>query len=1130
MPGSNKTIETVSDELKKLLKQLFLIVDKPGTLTVKERKNFKTTVAAIKALPKEDAPRENIDIVDRGWSALCVATCYGHADCVEALLAAGADPDFVAPPDGGTPVIMAAQNGHVACVKVLLAAGANPSAVSKIGTTALFYASQQNHPECVKVLLAAGADANFVNPITGNYALIVASSKGNTQCVEDLLAAGADPDYINLITGHYALRFAVDGNYSGCIKALAATDVDDSQLTTYRDIFDAAKKFHNQSKLVCNPELALWLLQAYTLVKPSAGDFDLDIMLIVASYLGSVTMGEVSELYNNRSERRKLTTAYLENYRGGFFSPGIGYAHKAAVDAIISSCNSADAKEKTAVTTMTGTAAAIDAKLRIDEIREKEVAEIKAQQPKTSAAADQKTDGFSVVLDTAVHMLSAPFPFPVNDREIIRYQTLLTPVIASAATLKQRLLVKFAAKLKMSVADMLAKVNVEPSSFHAAETAFLNALNLAVDRNGIKAAVKNYFAARKDVSNRVWMKGPSRTELAWINRLLFASVINDPINILPAPGPVASAPSLANEKKGEKNEKTPDSAPNPSRFSVNALEQGKITIEEIIAAAEKGDAEAQCALGYCYIFGKSVAQDDKKAFEWYEKAAKQGYARAQVNLGINYHHGVGVAQDAKQAFEWYEKAAKQGYAYGQTGLGYCYHEGDGVAKDLNKAFECYKAAATVDGRAQYSLGICFRDGAGVGRDEKTAVFWFKKAANNGEELAKAELKAATYRDELLSRFADKLNFKDKIPDMLSAAQGSPSSLHVAVSTFLCKLNVATTHGEIVSALDDYFAVCDNPPQQLQMQKYPTRAELISLKEFSQECIKAEVEVISASGPVASAPPLASFDKKDNKAEKMSVANSAATVSAAGLSVLPAAGLAKPSAPSAVAEPEISSEKNIVVVKHVSAGATDVSVVDADAKPKRNYKAEAAATPIGKKLKELDECINQLKGLGVEVPTIEHPDLYICPFSLGLMVEPVNTVNGQTYDSYAIEEWFEKNSTDPLTDLVLSDKTLRPIHKVKGAILTYVEGLCREYATKVENAQKKLAEKVVAVKPAEPTVVVVVPAASAPAISAAAAVATTGSPVFTPVPTSAAASASESASEVDAKTIKAPPSKRDFVVA
>ena len=60
-----------------------------------------------------------------------------------------------------------------------------------------------------------------------------------------------------------------------------------------------------------------------------------------------------------------------------------------------------------------------------------------------------------------------------------------------------------------------------------------------------------------------------------------------------------------------------------------------------------------------YSKGNGVNQDDKQAFEWYQKAANQGLALAQNNLGWMYHQGRGVEQDFQQAKICYQKVLAQ---------------------------------------------------------------------------------------------------------------------------------------------------------------------------------------------------------------------------------------------------------------------------------------------------------------------------------------------------------------------------------------------------------------------------------------------------------------------------------------
>ncbi len=66
-------------------------------------------------------------------------------------------------------------------------------------------------------------------------------------------------------------------------------------------------------------------------------------------------------------------------------------------------------------------------------------------------------------------------------------------------------------------------------------------------------------------------------------------------------------------------------------------------------------------LGKMYLDGKGVAQDYRKAFEWYSETAQQGDAHAQFNLGVMYHLGDGTMQNNIMAEIWLRKAADNGH-------------------------------------------------------------------------------------------------------------------------------------------------------------------------------------------------------------------------------------------------------------------------------------------------------------------------------------------------------------------------------------------------------------------------------------------------------------------------------------
>ncbi len=57
-------------------------------------------------------------------------------------------------------------------------------------------------------------------------------------------------------------------------------------------------------------------------------------------------------------------------------------------------------------------------------------------------------------------------------------------------------------------------------------------------------------------------------------------------------------------------------------------EQYDKAVPKLQAAADKGHKKAQYRLGRCYDKGYGVKEDNKKAFEFYQKSAKQEYAKA----------------------------------------------------------------------------------------------------------------------------------------------------------------------------------------------------------------------------------------------------------------------------------------------------------------------------------------------------------------------------------------------------------------------------------------------------------------------------------------------------------------------
>lgn len=113
-------------------------------------------------------------------------------------------------------------------------------------------------------------------------------------------------------------------------------------------------------------------------------------------------------------------------------------------------------------------------------------------------------------------------------------------------------------------------------------------------------------------------------------------------------------------------------------------------ISTLIKKSESGDVEALMTLASYYEEGINVEQDDKKAFEYYEKAALQGNDVACNCVGLLYQDGIGVEKDYVKAAKYFMMAIQYGNISANNNLGYLYLNGYGVEKNYNKAYEIFK--------------------------------------------------------------------------------------------------------------------------------------------------------------------------------------------------------------------------------------------------------------------------------------------------------------------------------------------------------------------------------------------------------------------------------------------------------
>jgi hypothetical protein len=63
-----------------------------------------------------------------------------------------------------------------------------------------------------------------------------------------------------------------------------------------------------------------------------------------------------------------------------------------------------------------------------------------------------------------------------------------------------------------------------------------------------------------------------------------------------------------------------------------------------------------------------------------------------------------------------------------------------------------------------------------------------------------------------------------------------------------------------------------------------------------------------------------------------------------------------------------------------------------------------------------------------------PESFVCPIAMAVFVDPVIVVEtGTTYERAAIERWFARHNTDPLSNVCLTSKATIPNNALRGRI-------------------------------------------------------------------------------------------------
>ncbi len=223
----------------------------------------------------------------------------------------------------------------------------------------------------------------------------------------------------------------------------------------------------------------------------------------------------------------------------------------------------------------------------------------------------------------------------------------------------------------------------------------------------------------------------------------------------------------------------------PHLLSLEAI--GDTALSELQRKADAGDADAQAELGVRFRLGTGVDQDHSEALKWLRLSAAQKNPQGQFNLALMLETGLGTAVDESEAVKLYRQAADKGHMCAQNNLACMLEEGRGTSKDIGKAFLLYLLAAKQgDPDAQCNLGTLYNNGISI-QSTRKATYWLKKAAAQGNKLARSNLDFLAKR----SKIAEKKEHKEPTisstrisPTILSKEPAADPSMKVLKQLFL----------------------------------------------------------------------------------------------------------------------------------------------------------------------------------------------------------------------------------------------------------------------------------------------------------------------------------------------------------
>ncbi len=149
------------------------------------------------------------------------------------------------------------------------------------------------------------------------------------------------------------------------------------------------------------------------------------------------------------------------------------------------------------------------------------------------------------------------------------------------------------------------------------------------------------------------------------------------------------------------------------------------SINDLRKKAEKGDINAQSALGGTLVSTVPQYRNVEEGLKWLMLVAKSGDPNSEYNIGMTYLQGYSGEVDKSKAFPWIEKAAQKGHDLAMRNYGIMLMYGDGCVKDEKRGFDfIYSALKNGDLPSLLIIGQLYLDGTYVKKDHIQAIAWF----------------------------------------------------------------------------------------------------------------------------------------------------------------------------------------------------------------------------------------------------------------------------------------------------------------------------------------------------------------------------------------------------------------------